>query len=65
MRDIWEKENMNNEIKMPERIARVICEMQDVCYGEGQCPDSQELLLWISKNFPYLKEEYSYLNWPK
>lgn len=56
---------MTDEIKMPERIARIICEMEAVCCGEGEGPENDELLSWIAEHYSNLKEEYSYLDWPK
>jgi len=52
-----------NEISIPIELARVICEMEGVCYSEGVGPDSDKLMAWIAKNYPALKDEFSYLPW--
>lgn len=43
--------------------ARVIVEMEVVCHSEGIGPDSSELMNWIGKEYPELKEEFNYLSW--
>ncbi len=41
--------------------ARIICEMEDVCFGEGIGPDSSEILAYIFARYPQLREEFSHL----
>ena len=40
-----------------------IVEMEVVCHSEGIGPDSSELMKWIGKEYPELKEEFNYLSW--
>lgn len=46
-----------------EEYARIILEMEGVCYSEGLGPDTGELLHDIAKEYPHLTkdEEFRYL----
>lgn len=44
-------------------IARIICEMEEVCHSESQGPDNGKLMAWIGKTYPELKEEFSWFPW--
>jgi hypothetical protein len=56
---------MGDEIKLTHAMSETICQMEEVCFGEGIGPNNDVLMLWISNNYPDLKEKYSWLNWPK
>lgn len=47
----------NDEIKMSKEVARMICEMEVVCDGEGIGGDNDILLDWIVNNYPELAQE--------
>lgn len=43
---------------IPKDVAKIICEMENVCYCEGIGPDSMILLSYIKKHYPELLNEY-------
>lgn len=53
-----------DEIIITYEFADIICEMENVCFGESCGPDAKELMLQISKKYPVLKEKYTWLPWP-
>lgn len=46
---------------IPISDARIILEMEEVCYSEGIGPNSGDLILWIGNRYPELKAEFGYL----
>lgn len=65
-------DNIDQQVKfkvlvpqLSKSTARIILEMEDVCFSEGQGPDNTELLSLIADAFPELKKEFSYLRWPE
>jgi hypothetical protein len=54
-------------MNIAEPFARVIVEMMDVCYSEGQGVGDRNaealLMTWIRSNYPNLMEEFSHLPW--
>ena len=59
-----ERFNSGNEIKIPERIAQMITVMQVLNFQAGTPTENDELLLYIEKTYPKIKEQYSFLIWP-
>jgi hypothetical protein len=53
------------KIVLPYHIAVDICEMESVSFSCGQGPNNSQLMLWILKEYPELKEQYSWLPWDK
>lgn len=41
-------------MEIPYEIAKIICEMDYICHGEGIGPDRSELMLWIHQKYPKL-----------
>ena len=49
--------NQEKEIYIPKHLAKIILDMEEVCFGEGQGGDITELLIWILRAYPELKED--------
>lgn len=56
---------MSDEINLPHDLAEMICQMEEVCHGEGMGPDNEKLMLWIQETYPDLREKFAYLYWPE
>lgn len=48
-------------IKLPIEQARIICQMDSLCEGEGFRVDSDILMYWIFVTFPELLQEFSHM----
>ncbi len=49
------------ELYLPYDVATRFVDMEEVCYGEGIGPDVEDVLLWIGKTYPRIKEDREYL----
>jgi len=56
-------------MNIPEAFARVVVEMMEVCYSEGQGANDRDaealLMTWIAVTYPNLMEEFRYLPWER
>jgi hypothetical protein len=56
---------MPDQNSLTHEWATIICEMEEVCYGEGIGGDSTPILAYIAEHYPDLRDRFPWFsNWP-
>ena len=57
----------NTKLSIPLNYAKVILEMESICYQENQVSMDRDswvsLMMYIKEHYPTLAKEYSYFEW--